>query len=65
MVSGLAPGKLAWTKMTGYTTFGIGETGSMRYARTPDSNNAMVSSEVATGRRMNGAEIFITDLSRY
>jgi hypothetical protein len=28
----------------------------------PDNSNAIVSSEVATGRRMNGAEIFIAGI---
>src|SRR5690349_21484743 len=34
-------------------------TGSMRKASAPESSRAAVSSEEATGRRMNGAEIFI------
>src|SRR5262245_14902877 len=56
IVSGLAPGKVACTWMTGNSTCGSGATGSMRYARRPASSSAMLSSEVATGRLMNGAE---------
>src|SRR5262245_35046570 len=56
MVSGLAPGSEACTWMTGNSTWGSGATGSRRYARMPDSVNAMASSEVAIGRRMNGPD---------
>src|SRR5947208_14760275 len=56
IVSGLAPGRLADTEMVGKSTCGSGETGSNRNATTPESAIAAVSSVVATGWRMNGAE---------
>jgi hypothetical protein len=56
MVSGLAPGRLAPTEMVGRSTCGSGATGRNRKAVTPDSKIATVISDVATGRRMNGAE---------
>ena len=56
MVSGLAPGKEAPTPMVGRSTCGSGATGKKRKAITPDKKIAMVTSEVATGRRKNGAE---------
>src|SRR5215831_13361175 len=59
MVSGLAPGSPAFTLMTGYSTCGIGATGKRVYARMPAINTPMARSDVATGRRINGAEIFI------
>src|ERR1700685_386206 len=58
IVSGLAPGRFACTKMVGNSTCGSGATGSKRKAITPESARAAVSSEVATGRLMNGAERF-------
>src|SRR5438477_11570528 len=59
MVSGLAPGRLAETCTTGYSTCGRGATGRRVYASIPASSNPRVSKEVATGRRINGAEMFI------
>src|SRR5258706_14098541 len=59
MVSGLAPGSVALTAMVGKSTCGSGDTGSVRNAIMPASTTAMVSSVVATGRAMNGDEIFI------
>ena len=59
IVSGLAPGSAAPTEITGYSTWGSGATGSCRYARTPASSSAMLRSEVATGRRMKGSEMFM------
>jgi hypothetical protein len=56
MVSGLAPGTPAPTLMVGKSTFGSGATGKYRKARTPERKIAIVTSDVATGRRMNGAE---------
>jgi len=58
MVSGLAPGKLALTEMVGKSTRGSGATGKNRKATTPESRMASVISDVATGRRMKGAEKF-------
>ncbi|SPE44536.1 conserved hypothetical protein [Candidatus Sulfotelmatobacter sp. SbA7] len=60
MVSGLAPGKLADTWMTGNSTWGSGATGRKLNASAPDINNASVSSEVPMGRLMKGAETFMT-----
>src|SRR5579862_2234642 len=45
--------------MTGNSTCGNGATGRNRNASSPDSSNATVSSDVPTGRLINGAEIFI------
>src|SRR5579859_1890871 len=59
MVSGLAPGRPAFTLITGYSTCGIGATGRRKYARTPAINSPIASNDVATGRRINGAEMFI------
>src|SRR6266567_7790265 len=64
MVSGLAPGKLAWTRIVGNSTCGSGATGRSRKASTPDNANAAVRSEVAIGLRMNGRDIFIPLLGR-
>src|SRR6059036_1170311 len=44
--------------MTGNSTWGRGATGRKRYARPPASSSATLSSEVPTGRRMKGAEMF-------
>ncbi len=63
MVSGLAPGRAAETRMVGKSTCGSGETGRRRKATAPASASANVSSVVATGRRMKGAEMFMA-LSR-
>src|SRR5215813_3225052 len=57
-VSGLAPGRTACTAMTGNSTEGREATGRKRYASAPTSSSAMLSSEVATGRLMKGAEMF-------
>src|SRR5580698_9301461 len=59
MVSGLAPGSPALTLITGYSTCGIGATGRRVYARTPAIITPSASSDVATGLRINGAEIFM------
>ncbi|MCY1352568.1 hypothetical protein D9M69_388750 [compost metagenome] len=60
MVSGLAPGIAACTMMVGKSTLGSGATGSRPNERMPASSIARVSSVVATGRRMNGREMFIS-----
>src|SRR5690349_13349941 len=59
IVSGLAPGSPAFTEMVGNSTSGSGATGSLEYANAPASNTAMLSSDVPTGRRINGVEILI------
>ncbi len=56
IVSGLAPGSPAPTEIVGKSTCGSGATGKNRNATTPESRIAMVISDVATGRRMKGAE---------
>src|SRR5467141_1120311 len=56
MVSGLAPGRPAPTPMVGKSTCGSGATGKNRNATAPDRKIAKVISEVATGRRIKGAE---------
>ena len=57
-MSALEPGSDAWTLIVGKSTCGSGETGSTRNATIPAISTATVSSVVATGRRMNGAEMF-------
>ena len=59
MICALAPGRLACTLMVGKSTCGSGATGSTVNAMAPAMATAMVSSVVATGRRMNGAERFM------
>src|ERR1043166_7997614 len=59
MVSGLAPGSAACTWMVGNSTCGIGATGKRRKPSTPAIASAAVSRVVATGLRMNGAEMFM------
>src|SRR5271165_890057 len=59
IMSALPPGKLAFTEIVGKSTCGRGETGSTRNAIPPAMATAMVSSVVATGRLMKGAEIFM------
>ena len=56
MVSGLAPGSPAPTEMVGKSTCGNGATGRNRKATAPERKIASVISDVATGRRINGAE---------
>jgi hypothetical protein len=58
IVSGLAPGRLAETLMVGKSTLGRSLTGSSRYESAPKSNTPSITSVVATGRRMNGSEMF-------
>ncbi|BAE52239.1 hypothetical protein amb3435 [Paramagnetospirillum magneticum AMB-1] len=60
MVSALAPGSWVVTWMVGKSTWGRAETGSSRKPRMPASTTAKASSQVATGRRMKGAETFMT-----
>src|SRR4029077_16404442 len=56
MVSGLAPGNPAPIEIVGKSTCGNGATGKKLNATAPERKIAMVISEVATGRRINGAE---------
>ncbi len=64
MVSGLAPGNDADTLMVGKSTLGSGATGKRGKATMPVSATAIIKSEVATGRRMKGAEMFMARSSR-
>ena len=57
MVSGPAPGNLARTTTTGKSTCGSGATGNRPKATMPARARAMVSRAVATGLRINGAEM--------
>ena len=50
MVSGLAPGRPAFTEIVGKSTCGNGETGSSRKATMPESASATNIRVVATGR---------------
>ncbi len=62
MVCGLAPGRLALTTMAGKSMFGSGATDSRRKLTSPARMIARLSSRVATGRRMKGAERFMGSL---
>src|SRR6202051_3531783 len=64
MVSGLAPGRAAFTETDGKSTCGSGETGRTWYATAPERPMAIVRSVVATGRSMNGVEMLILPLTR-
>src|ERR1700691_2621018 len=59
MISALAPGRLAETEIVGKSTSGSGATGSTKKAIAPAKATATVSSVVATGRRMEGADTFM------
>ena len=56
IVSGSAPGNEALTLIVGNSTCGRLETGNSVYATAPAMMMASESSNVATGRRINGAE---------
>src|SRR5205807_3112174 len=60
IVSGLAPGICAATKIVGMSTFGSGATGKRNRPRSPARATPIVRSIVATGRATNGAETFMT-----
>src|ERR1700723_952985 len=62
MISALPPGKPALTEIVGKSTSGSGDTGSTSNATAPASAIATGSSVVATGRWMNGAEMFMPAL---
>jgi hypothetical protein len=57
IVCGLAPGRLADTLIVGKSTFGRSLTGRRRYAISPNIRMPNMTSVVATGRRMNKAEM--------
>src|SRR5690242_1605479 len=56
IVFGSAPGRPALTLIVGNSTWGSGDTGRNSYETMPASASAIVSSVVATGRRMKGSE---------
>src|ERR1035437_4636157 len=62
IISALAPGRPELTETVGKSTSGRGATGRTSYATAPARAIATVSSVVATGRRMKGAEIFMPAL---
>src|SRR6266487_4182600 len=57
IVCGLAPGNPAETLIVGKSTLGRSLTGSSRYDISPNIRIPSITSVVATGRRMNSAEI--------
>jgi hypothetical protein len=59
MTSGLAPGSVVATVMVAKSIWGSEDTGRLKKASMPASATAMVSSVVATGLRMKGAEMFM------
>src|SRR6185312_16540940 len=59
ITSGLAPGSAAVTKMAGKSMRGSGATGSSVKAAAPEQAMPSVRRIVATGRLMNGAEMFM------
>src|SRR5476651_1058126 len=60
ITSGLAPGRLAETTITGKLICGSGDTGSKLKATPPSNMIARLSSMVTTGRRMKGPDRFMT-----
>ena len=56
MVSALAPGNWADTWIVGKSTFGSGATGKFGYATKPTKRNPTITSVVAMGYRMKGAD---------
>ncbi|MNW15207.1 hypothetical protein D3C71_2136490 [compost metagenome] len=63
MTSGLAPGRLACTTITGKSICGSGETGNRPKLTPPSNIIASESSMVATGRFMKGPDRFINSSS--
>ncbi|MNI57903.1 hypothetical protein D3C73_1129900 [compost metagenome] len=59
ITSGLAPGRLAWTTITGKSICGSGETGNRPKLTPPSSMIARLNSKVATGRLMKGPDRFM------
>src|SRR5262249_25096204 len=62
ITSGLAPGRLAKALIVGYSTCGIGATGRNMKATPPAKASAALSSDVATGRLINGVERLMSPL---
>jgi hypothetical protein len=59
IISGLAPGRLAFTCIVGKSTLGRSLTGRMRYPTTPKIMIPSITSVVMTGRRMKISVMFI------
>src|SRR6185312_14843824 len=59
IVFGSAPGSEAETEIVGKSTVGIDDTGSSGYDAAPKIRMPIISRDVAMGRRMKVAEIFI------
>jgi hypothetical protein len=59
MVSGLAPGRAAVTRIVGKSTLGRSLTGRRRKDMTPKTRSAVMMRVVMTGRRTKGAEMFM------
>src|SRR5690554_8235576 len=60
MLSGLAPGRLALTVITGKSTSGSGATGSKRQLNSPQASSAKASRQLAIGRLTNRLAGFIS-----
>src|ERR1700689_458265 len=60
IVSGLAPGRLAYTEIVGKSTVGRSLTDSLVYEMEPKKNTPSMTSVVMTGRRMNSPVKFIS-----
>src|ERR1043166_8831125 len=58
-VCGSTPGSCTPTEMVGKSTFGSGATGRKYDETAQDNNTPAASSDVPTGRRMNGSEMFM------
>jgi hypothetical protein len=63
IVSGLAPGRLAETWITGKSTFGRSLTGSFGYEISPNRSMDAITSVVITGLRMKISEMFTGNIS--
>jgi hypothetical protein len=61
IVSGLAPVRLALTRIVGKSTFGRSLTGNSLYPIMPKSRIAIMMRVVITGLRMKSSEIFIAN----
>src|SRR5205814_3475115 len=59
IVSGLAPGRLAFTEIVGKSTVGKSLTGKRRYATAPTKRIPIMTSAVIIGRRMKSAVIAV------
>ena len=63
MVSGLAPGRPAFTLIVGKSIVGRSLTGNCRYAIAPNTMMPSMMSVVVTGRLMNSADKFMASPS--